>query len=304
MEDFDSIVLSGGGPNGLATLGVLHYYFQKNKIDTTKIKELAGTSIGSVICLLLACGYTPIEILSEMCMIDNFFDFKQTKNIIHNIKNMGAISIDPFINKISELLIRKTGEIYTFQKLFDKTGKILYISATNVTDTKEIKYFYKTHPNLSCLEAVKQSCNIPVIFHKIVFEGKCISDGGVSNNYPWDYISESSVKTLGVFIEDNTAIFDGESFLGYIYNIIVTPIRLLSEIRCNMAPGRIKTVRLKCKKSDSYLNIEQSRKMEIFISGYKQAEEYDSIIKLTVMNWEQAPDKNYIFEDDELWEDF
>lgn len=49
----DTIVLSGGGIKGIGQLGALHYCREKGYLDMLRVNTLAGTSIGSIICLLL-----------------------------------------------------------------------------------------------------------------------------------------------------------------------------------------------------------------------------------------------------------
>lgn len=300
MDAFDSIVLSGGGSSGIAMLGALHYFYQKGELQYKDVRELAGASIGSVICLLFNCGYTPMELLGETCITEDFFDLKQTKNILHNIQNMGMISIDPFVKKVEELVRKKVGSSPTFLELFQKTKKKLYVSATDVSNLQEIKYCHETTPDMYCVDAIKQSCNIPIVFHRILYEGKYMTDGGVSNNYPWDYLSASSKKTLGLFITNSGGLFGSDNFMGYLYKTIVTPIKILSELRCNLAPSHIKTVKLHYHKKSSYLNLEGNQKMDCFVKGYKQAEECDSIQKIYVKGWNEK----YIIDDDELWVDF
>ncbi|MDD3732203.1 MAG: patatin-like phospholipase family protein, partial [candidate division Zixibacteria bacterium] len=49
------LALSGGGARGLSTIGILKAFEEKN----IKVAAVAGTSIGSVVGGLYACGYSP-----------------------------------------------------------------------------------------------------------------------------------------------------------------------------------------------------------------------------------------------------
>ena len=62
---YDTLVLSGGGVNGILELGALQYCNDKNLLSS--IKTYVGTSIGSIICYLLIIGYTPVEIIVYLC---------------------------------------------------------------------------------------------------------------------------------------------------------------------------------------------------------------------------------------------
>jgi NTE family protein len=81
-EEVQYLAFEGGGGKGVAYIGALEVmkelgiisYYNKEKdskiyrrINTDKIKGVAGTSVGSVVALLVACGYTPEE-MQEMLM--------------------------------------------------------------------------------------------------------------------------------------------------------------------------------------------------------------------------------------------
>ena len=55
------LVISGGGPRGIAFVGALTELENKTTFDSSKIKILAGSSIGGIICFALCVGYTLLE---------------------------------------------------------------------------------------------------------------------------------------------------------------------------------------------------------------------------------------------------
>lgn len=61
MNDFDTLVISGGSVNGISALGALQYLRDNEYLNN--IKTYIGTSSGAFICYLLAIGYTPVEII-------------------------------------------------------------------------------------------------------------------------------------------------------------------------------------------------------------------------------------------------
>src|SRR5271156_5786165 len=89
MNNFDTLVLSGGGIKGLAILGALHYVHDQLKVFTN-FKNYVGTSIGSIICYLLIIGYTPLELL--LYFFSTRFDEDLTFNMINFFKGDGAVS--------------------------------------------------------------------------------------------------------------------------------------------------------------------------------------------------------------------
>ena len=285
-QRFDAIVISGGGSRGVLILGVLHYYYDKKLVKKEELKEFAGTSIGSVICLLLNCGYTPFEIFSEIYNMQDFFTMKDCQNVWQIFENVGLMSMDGFVEKIENLVLVKLGIIPTFAELREITGKSLYISGTNVTKMIEEKYCYKTHPDMSCVEAVKLSCNLPFIFQRIKHDDCFVVDGGLLNNCPWDYITSDCEKILNVVISTTSSSFPDDKIIGYFYRLIMLPISQITEMRCQMAPEKVVTVLAEWEGS-SFLQftLTPEQKMKMFLAGFRASERKESTILLKVDGW-------------------
>ena len=64
MSHFNTICLSGGGIRGFELLGAIAYL--QEILDFGKINNFIGTSVGSMVCYLLAIGYTSLEILIQI----------------------------------------------------------------------------------------------------------------------------------------------------------------------------------------------------------------------------------------------
>ena len=73
---FTRLVLSGGETKGLAQLGALHYFWENGQLDHQSITHYAGASVGSLISLLLVCGYTPFEIWTHVYGVDSIFSLQ------------------------------------------------------------------------------------------------------------------------------------------------------------------------------------------------------------------------------------
>ena len=65
ISKHDTLVLPGGGIKGLTILGALQYCCDNFML--TDIVNYVGTSSGSMICYLLAIGYTPTDIITNIC---------------------------------------------------------------------------------------------------------------------------------------------------------------------------------------------------------------------------------------------
>jgi predicted acylesterase/phospholipase RssA len=285
-KPFEAVVISGGGVKGILSLGVLHYYYESGLYNPHEISEYSGTSIGSAISLLLICGYLPMEIFKEIYSAENFFTIGDCYSICDIFKYMGLMSIDPMINFIGDLVKRKLGCIPTLGKLKEMTGKRLCTSGANVTNISEEIYTPETHPNLGALQAVTISCNLPLIFQRLKYRDSFVIDGGLINNFPWDYISEG-LHTLGVLIEvGNDCSFPDDEFLGYVYRTMMIPATILSELRCQMASPNINIVKVRWKGGTVLqFNMDPDVKMDMFLSGYKAGEEAEKTKYIIVEGW-------------------
>ncbi len=70
--NFTRLVLSTGGIKGLAILGALQYIDECGGLKN--ISEYWGSSIGSVLCVLLSIGYTPFEIFHQFFVINRIIE--------------------------------------------------------------------------------------------------------------------------------------------------------------------------------------------------------------------------------------
>lgn len=285
-ETFDAVALSGGGSKGILMLGVLHYYYEIGKFSLEKTTEYAGTSIGSAIALLLICGYTPMEIFSEIYGMESFFTVDDCHSIWDVIRYMGLMSIRNFAAKIESLVQKKLECIPTLKKLKEITGKSLYISGVNVTTMSEEKYCAETHPSLSCVNAVKISCNLPLIFQRLRYNDSFVVDGGLINGYPWDYLSSNVKRVLGVVLIGSDQSLPDDTFMGYFYRLLMIPIAQLTEMRCQLAPEKVTTVKVIWEGTPLLQFIMASdQKMDMFLTGYNTAERKDKTKLLCIKGW-------------------
>ena len=89
IQNFDTLVLSGGSSKGILILGALQYAYDNFLLNDIDI--YVGTSSGAIIGYLLAIGYTPLEIIVYICanqLMGKIVHF----NIIGMINNQGASS--------------------------------------------------------------------------------------------------------------------------------------------------------------------------------------------------------------------
>jgi len=282
---FDSIVLSGGGVKGFTELGALHFFFENDYLSLSSIKELAGTSVGSAICLLINCGFQPHNIHTIFSEKSNFILPDENSNIFNIWNKTGLISVSSVINNIKDLIIEKLGCIPTFGQLYKKTKKTLYITGSNLDSMRSMVFSYKTTPDLSVLEAVKMSCNLPFIFQKITYNNEYITDGGLTNNFPYSLISKNCTSTLGIALTNCQVKLSSKSYIGYIFRLILLPTFSSTQRLVEDSPENIYVVEINTdmiNALDFTMNDEQ--KTKLFSEGYMASYRTWNSIPLKINN--------------------
>lgn len=279
-NNYDCLVLSGGGIRGIYHLGALSY-FSKNGLDLDNIKIFVCTSIGSVIGTLLICGYDILEIFMFMASQNDFYSHGDSKisdiakdnvkKIYSFFSNYGLYDIEILSSRLGEMIHKKFGFIPTLKELKDITGKTIYITVSNITESKVEYFFYENEPNLSILEALKMSCNIPLLFQRIIYKDCYYADGGILDNFPIHLIDRKKYKILGILLRNKQSTNKEMTLIEYIYRCLSLPIQELSKIRHNLITNNPKIIEIETTTSALSLSLDHTQKMEMFISGSKQA---------------------------------
>lgn len=194
--------LAGGGIKGIAHIGAIKALEESN----IPIDYISGTSSGSIVSSLYACGYTTSE------MYEIFKRYAKT------IKYCDAVSILKFIKDlILHRSIRITGlnngnSIYnlakemTYAKGIKNINNVqmpLLIPAVNIK-TEDLYVFYSKNVSnfksdrvkyindIELAGAIRASCSYPGIFAPYSYKGELLVDGGIAENIPW-----SELKKIG-----------------------------------------------------------------------------------------------------------
>ena len=214
------LVLSSGGVKGILQLGCLHHLYLENKL--VNITKYIGTSIGSVINLLLLVGYTPIEISGFMCC--NKLDVTTRTNTLHDFTHdFGFKSPEIFFDSLETLIQDKISYSPSLKELWDSTGCDFVCCTYNLTCNKTEYLNYLNYPNLSCIDAVKMSSNIPILFPKIIYNNCFYVDGAIFDAFPINYAQQHQTQTdviLGiVVISTLTNVDTNSNIIEYIQSL-------------------------------------------------------------------------------------
>lgn len=236
MKKIRHLIISGGGLKGIAFLGTLECLQRKDNLNFDAIETFAGSSAGSILSVLLVCGFSVAEIfkLVHDTNIRDLIDFDLSKIT----KLYGVESGHKLMKKFREEFEKKgIDPDITLAQLHEKTGKRLIITVSCIG--KGVKYFdYKNEPELSVLLAVRMSIGIPLFLTAVKYKGDYYVDGGVLDNVPIKTLSEYNPHTVLTLRTSSSAVSgDNEvsinSFEDYIWMLGSTIFNEMEQLREN-----------------------------------------------------------------------
>ncbi|MFW6218654.1 MAG: patatin-like phospholipase family protein [Bacteroidota bacterium] len=172
----NGLVLSGGVARGYAHIGVLKALHEWG----IKPDVVSGVSAGSIIGAFYCDGYSPEEI----------------EEILSNKKMMEFIKLStPKCGFMEMTGLKLTLKKNLRSKKFDQLQKPLWITATNYC-TGETEYINKGE----ILDAIIASSSIPVVFKPHKINNNYYIDGGITNNFPLEPVSEKCNHLIGAFV--------------------------------------------------------------------------------------------------------
>ena len=268
--NYDTLVLSGGSSKGIIILGALQYAYDNFLLN--KVTNYIGTSIGAIICYLLAIGYTPIEIVIYICT-NQLFEKIQHFNIVAMINGVGAISFNNIYEHLEKMTIEKLGYIPTFLDLKEKYLKNFICVTYNITEDKTEYLSYENYPNLPCLIGLRMSANLPLIFENYKYGNSFYIDGGITDNFAIDIGDKIGKKVLGILITSDSENFNNNpesSILEFIYKLIFIPISQILEYKLLLISDKCKIIKLCYDKIKFFdFNINSKTKLDFFSFGYE-----------------------------------
>lgn len=175
-------IFGGGAVRGIAYVGALQ------AIDEFKINLdiLAGSSVGSIVAVLVAVGYTVQEI-SDIFMHVNFELFR---DIHFGLNKEFALSKgNVFTDWVRDLIEKKFyGENYKKGEnkpvLFKDIKKKLVLITTDLNTFKPFEFSTFETPDFEIAEAVRISCSMPGLMLPVEHNNKKLVDGDVMKGIP------------------------------------------------------------------------------------------------------------------------
>jgi predicted acylesterase/phospholipase RssA len=234
-------------------LGIITVLLNKNIINTNELKNVYGTSGGSIIGALL-CLDVDFETINNYFInrpwgdlidlsLDNIYNIYKSKGIIES--SFLNICFKPLLSS------KNLSPLITLKELFDYSHITLYIYTFELNNFETIEMSHKTHPNLMLYEAIYMSCSIPCVFEPLYKQidntcnsddKLCYIDGGIMNNYPLNEClnhNNDPLETLGIRIKtnNNTIITNETNIIEYATCLIM---KLVKHVNTNRLVNREK----------------------------------------------------------------
>lgn len=177
------IALSGSGFKFPAHVGAL---LAVRDAGFTPI-ELAGTSGGSIVATLAACGMT-VDQMRDLTLSRDWSDMLNL-SIWSMLTNLGYCSGSALLDWITQQTAGKT---------FADLDVDLVVMASDVANQRTFEFSKATTPDVKVALAARASAAIPFVYSPVQLQGSMLMDGGMVNNIPIDRLTIDQVPRLGI----------------------------------------------------------------------------------------------------------
>lgn len=269
------LCLAGGGIKGAAHIGAI------KAIEEEKIKfdYVGGTSSGSIIACLYACGFKAdemYEIFKKYCKKIKYVDGINIIKLIIGLIFTGKIVINGLnsgkqIEKLINKVCNKKG-IYNISDIKMPlvipsvdlcTGRLISFTSCEFRNTYSDDIIFQNDVNIGT--AVRASCSYPVVFSPCDYQNIKLIDGGIRENVPWKELRVLKAdKVLNIIFEDDT---NNDNCNKNIIEVAGRSINLLCRELSNYEmDGSDYTIKIKSEKVGL---LDTSRIDELYEIGYK-----------------------------------
>ena len=181
-----NIVLSSGAYKGFYSIGVIKHLLDENFFKFEDIENIYGTSVGSIIGVLLCLKLDWNDIVEYSINRPWHKDINlSTQKLLDMITNKGYFDRDFFTNIFSGLLHNaKLSKTITFKELYEYSNIKLNIYTVNISEWNLTLLNHELTPDLEVIKGIHMSCAIPFIFQPVFYNNCIYGDGGLINPYP------------------------------------------------------------------------------------------------------------------------
>lgn len=237
------IALGGGGPRGIAHIGVLQAFEDAG----IKIDMFAGTSVGSLVAALYIFGI-PLQKIKDYALNMSWWTISKPV-----LSRFGLVSNEKMRDIVVDFLGART---------IEEAPIPIKIVATDITTGEEVVI-----DQGDIAHAVMASSSIPGIFTPVVFGDRLVVDGGLSENVPLSVVKDMQADVIiGVDLMTKRTPRRPQGLIDVMMNAFDITMqhthRPKAEADIIIRPNM-----------DSFIKTEKSQLEKLYSEGYKSGQE-------------------------------
>ena len=222
----DTLVLSGGGPSGVAYAGILKALIDYDTFQKDKLKEIITTSVGIIIAILYLLDYNILQIeklvlekdLTKLLNIDDI-------DIDNLLVKYGLFSNEHIGESVSSFIRHKTEKNdLTLKEFYKLSNIILTVKVYNVDMGKTEYLNHINTPDIKLTTLSMMTTAIPHLFQPIKYNDNLYVDGGLKGHFPIEACKSDNY--LGLNVKGGTcntkhfSLLDDLPILGFTMNLM------------------------------------------------------------------------------------
>ena len=271
----DTLIMSGGGPSGIAYIGIFDALHEKGilKKDLSGIKEIIVASVGVIFAYLYMLDL-PEESQRKIVMKASIFDFLNADDLSIDdlLVDFGLFKTDK-LREITYIVTKNYfgKEDVTLKELYDKTKIKLTVKVFNVT-LKQVQYIsYENHPDISLLTLVEMAVAIPFFFKPVKYKDELYVDGGMRGHFPIEACTSDNY--LGLFVmggsfQNDSALIKMFPILEFIYSLMINQDPIVYDVKAGKNPERVIYTEIN---QGLNFDVSQEDKEKMIRKGYESA---------------------------------
>lgn len=280
--------LSGGGIKGVCHIGAIKALEEAN----IKFDYISGTSSGSIVATLYACGFSTDEIYNIFKKYAKELKYVDSKNVFQLVKNIftgkgftidGLNSGNKIYKLVNEVCSKKGISNINQVKMpllipaVNIHNEEVYVFSNNVKGNRYDDVKYINSVNLGT--AVQASCSYPGVFSPCRYGDILLVDGGIAENLPWRETKRAGAdKVLSIVFADKKA----KSCCKNLFEVVSKSFSILNH-ELNKYEWDGTDCLLKIKTNNVGL-LDRSKMSELYNEGYFQTKNSISEIKRKLSN--------------------
>jgi predicted acylesterase/phospholipase RssA len=269
------LCLGAGGIKGLDELGAIWWFWLNGNLE--KLHSYIGSSIGGIICALLAMGWLPHQILEYAIDAELFKDVSElpVTQVVHEFGIVSNKSFDDALGKkLGDMIIKKLGKIPTLLEFYEKTQKRVVFVIVSLKGEKLLYADHKSHPDMNLMTALRSTSNTPFIFGKLEHQKDFLVDGAIMDPFPVNYLDDGKTPILGIGVSDQREWnYTKMNAINYYDRIASLALKRLTDFAITNMSDACYALILPVADGAGLLKMgSRESRLEKFLAGYKNTE--------------------------------